>query len=75
MDSNDPPATDLHALRPAMPRCNSLRNNFKYGVVSAGLAADPECLLACETLSDGRVCEPADPIKGGVAWELVWWRR
>ena len=70
--SNDPPATDLHALRAAKQRCNSLRNNFKYGVVSAGVVADVECRLACETLSDGRVCEPVDAIKGEIARSLFY---
>ena len=70
--SNDPPATDLHALRAAKQRCNSLRNNFKYGVVSAGVVEDAECRLACETLSDGRICEPIDAIKGEIARSLFY---
>eukprot|EP00316_Scyphosphaera_apsteinii_P023805 CAMPEP_0119341266 /NCGR_PEP_ID=MMETSP1333-20130426/101984_1 /TAXON_ID=418940 /ORGANISM="Scyphosphaera apsteinii, Strain RCC1455" /LENGTH=337 /DNA_ID=CAMNT_0007353189 /DNA_START=71 /DNA_END=1082 /DNA_ORIENTATION=+ len=33
--ANQAPATDLFALRPAKQRCNSMRNNFKYGEVAA----------------------------------------
>ncbi|KAL1526679.1 hypothetical protein AB1Y20_015382 [Prymnesium parvum] len=71
--ANEAPATDLFALRPAKPRCNSMRNNFKYGMVST-VSVDSECLLACDTVVQGgdRLCEPVDEIKGQIARSLFY---
>ena len=63
--ANEAPATDLHALRAAKPRCNSMRNNFKFGEVDE--AADAECHLRCGDLNGERHCEPRDGVKGEIA--------
>lgn len=65
-NSNDAPATDLHALRPAGMVCNSKRNNNVFGEVSE--PADSSCKLACA----GGVCEPHDEVKGQMARSLFY---
>ena len=71
---NDPPATDLHALRAALQSCNSHRSNRLFGEVAddnGGWAASrADCPhLMCE--SSG-ACEPHDALKGEIARALMY---
>ena len=54
--ANDAPATDVHAIRAASLHCNSLRNNYRFGVVNAtvrltsslsGLVVADSCVADC----------------------------
>jgi endonuclease I len=70
--SNDVPATDMHALRAALPSCNSHRSNHVFGAVAESTNWAPsrtDCaLLQCES----GVCEPHDTIKGEIARALMY---
>ena len=70
-NSNDEPATDLHALRAALQSCNSHRSNHVFGAVphTDWVPSHTDCpLLMCES----GVCEPHDSIKGEIARALMY---
>lgn len=74
-DSNDVPATDLHALRAALRSCNSHRSNHVFGAVphTDWAPSHVDCpMLMCDPSLESGVCEPHDKIKGEIARALMY---
>lgn len=67
--ANEAPATDLHALRPASPRCNTMRSNHRFASLP-NAQVDEQCRLACDTSAG--LCEPPDRVKGPLARSLFY---
>ena len=68
---NMEPATDVHALRPALGSCNSRRSNHRFGLLPS-VVPDEKCNLRCDGSEAVGVCEPPDAIKGEIARALFY---
>lgn len=69
---NDPPATDLHALRAALPTCNSHRSNRFFGEVADANGWEASRADCPHLMCESGVCEPHDALKGEVARALLY---